>query len=158
VASSRKKLSVVAGLVVLFVVATVLASKSVQYAGGLMGLEIIKPRRVFFDGPPNLIWESGFQLDATIACNTTYERNVYVRFEKDLPFLLGSGERPEGRIQFQLTDDVNMRAMQVSNLRDRSQGGRRSSLSGEKIAWIKPVGFREYPAMGSGGAKCKKCS
>ena len=134
----------------------VLSSKTARYAGGLIALEIMAPRNVVFEGSPNSIWEHGFQLDATISCNTMYERNVYVRFEKDLPFSLGSNKSPEGSIQFQLTDESISRAMQVFNLRDRSRGGRQSSLSGEKVAWIKPVGFREYPPMGARECKTQK--
>lgn len=146
--STHKKVGLAAGATISLMLLIATAAKPVVYIGGLILLEIVNPRAVSFQGPPDNVWEDGFELTTDVSCNWLYERNILLNFYPDLPFVLGENAKPEGSVFFQLTTATEKYEAPLVPLRTKGRGGRASSVAGDSVAWIKPVSFPEYPVLG----------
>ena len=145
--SIHKKVTLAAGAIILLMLLIVTTAKPIVYIGGLIFLEILNPRNVFFRGPPDTIWENGFELTTELPCNKLYERNVHVIFEPDLSFA-ASMNSLQGDIIFMQNEGTDTYEMPITPL------NKRRTLFDNRIAGIVAVGFPEYPVLG--GFKCKE--
>ncbi|MCE8038497.1 hypothetical protein [Halomonas sp. MCCC 1A11062] len=121
-------------------------AKPVVYIVGLIFLEVASPRKVFFEGSPDKVWENGFEIEVKVDCNRLYERNVYILFD-GIPFDREAGEKPKGDFYFEVNEAGEKYVMKSEGqyLRYRYSNHRTFLL-------FVPVRFPEWPVLG--GLNC----
>lgn len=145
-----KKIILTLSIILATVFLISVAARPAIYIGGLLFLEIINPRTVFFTGHPDKVWENGFEVSVNLECNLIYERNIRMHFDPEL-LIPEKYDTIQGTVFFKLMEDGKTYEKNILLTKDR---GIAKNHRDNTIRSVGLVIFPEYPVLG--GFECKE--